>query len=305
MNTFSRLSIALLTLAIAITFGVDAASAAKGNGGPTAAKYYSITQDYRKCIDPLCGRYWVQELNSATTTCSDGTVAEACYVADIDWSVLGVSEGQELYLNGAANSGQVIVSGSLRSRRYAGFGKLGELQVDDAWEAATTNPSTGAAYALTQTNIVCAKAPCQNVSALTLNGATTTLVAPDFSAVMADASDLAAAQTAMASGDLLATGTIGAESVLAVTQFFLRVGGGECWNNSDCTVSNYTKKVKNPKQCYCPLCDYEAMTVEQAEENIDSYTQHCSGTICPAVKCAAPAAASCLDGTCEFEAVKL
>ncbi len=305
MTTFARFNVALLALCATTLLGTTTATAAKGGKGAAAPSYYSIEQDYRKCIDPLCGRYWVKELNSSTTTCFDGTVADACYVADIDWKALGVSEDQELYFSGAASAGQIIVSATLGSRPYSGFGKLGVLKVDDAWEAATTNPATGGAYALTQTGIVCAKAPCQNVSALTLNSATTTLVAPDFSAVMAGADDLTAAQEAMSTGDLLATGTIGAESVLSVTQFYLRVGGGECWNNSGCTASNYTKAVKNPNQCYCPLCNYQAMSLEEAQHNADSWGQHCAAIICPAVKCAAPSTVVCANGSCEFEAIKL
>jgi hypothetical protein len=56
---------------------------------------YSVKPDYRYCMSPLCGGYWLKALATTKTLCSDGTVADACYVANINLSRLGTMTPQE------------------------------------------------------------------------------------------------------------------------------------------------------------------------------------------------------------------
>ena len=38
--------------------------------------WYSVRRDYRKCMAPMCGGYWVKAMNQRKTQCVDGTRAE-------------------------------------------------------------------------------------------------------------------------------------------------------------------------------------------------------------------------------------
>jgi hypothetical protein len=49
---------------------------------------YSVQRDYRLCVSPLCGGYWLQALKTTQTLCSDGSVADTCYVANLNMTGL-------------------------------------------------------------------------------------------------------------------------------------------------------------------------------------------------------------------------
>jgi hypothetical protein len=57
--------------------------------------YYSVEQDLRDCVFPLCGGYWLSALATTKTLCSDGSVADACYVVSFNLSRLGLTPKEE------------------------------------------------------------------------------------------------------------------------------------------------------------------------------------------------------------------
>jgi|GEM_PF-3572211 len=46
--------------------------------------YFTVEQDTRRCAFPLCGGFWLTSANEDHTVCADGSVAQRCYVAEID-----------------------------------------------------------------------------------------------------------------------------------------------------------------------------------------------------------------------------
>ena len=51
--------------------------------------YYYLRPDYRRCVSPLCGGYFIRRPNQPQTKCVDGTWQRECYVAQVDLEGLG------------------------------------------------------------------------------------------------------------------------------------------------------------------------------------------------------------------------
>src|SRR5688500_12601665 len=77
----------------------------------STSTYYTVRQDLRRCIYPLCGGAWVKRANQDWTHCADGSWANECYVAEINLSALGLSpvQAQET----AALKGRLMLRGKL------------------------------------------------------------------------------------------------------------------------------------------------------------------------------------------------
>lgn len=201
-----------------------------------APVYFTVSPDMRLCPSPRCGGFWVRAINRRTTACADGTSAEACYVASIDWRAMG----GDPHISAAT----VIVKGNLRLQTYAGFGDLGVLVARDAWGSATALSPAGVTYRLSDSGIVCVAAPCFNVDAEALNlGLTLKLSGYDLSKVGATDEQIKLAALAYRKGRLLASGSIvpaasttrpGSE--LVVSQFFLPARWW-CYSDADCGAS--------------------------------------------------------------------
>lgn len=88
---------------------------------------YEVRPDLRRCVSPLCGGYWLRAVNHQQTTCFDGTVADACYVAEIDWNRAGWNATQVADYFTAAANGPMLIGGRQIARTYMGFGDLGVM----------------------------------------------------------------------------------------------------------------------------------------------------------------------------------
>src|SRR5262245_387346 len=64
-------------------------------------RYVTIARDPRLCPSPLCGGFWVTSVNQSSTVCADGSQAARCYVAELDFSLAGLSPEQEAKVRGA------------------------------------------------------------------------------------------------------------------------------------------------------------------------------------------------------------
>ena len=86
-------------LGIAIAVGVFAALSngageARADSLSATSTYHQIHRDLRRCVFPLCGGYFVRRVNHRLTRCANGVYRAACYVAEADWSPLGLSDDE-------------------------------------------------------------------------------------------------------------------------------------------------------------------------------------------------------------------
>ena len=95
--------------------------------------YFAVRPDPRACPTPMCGGFWVVELNQAVTHCADGTTAaeaQGCYVAELNSDVPGLAEKTRPLAN-------AIVKGKVAAKTFGTLGNLGEIDITDAWQSVT------------------------------------------------------------------------------------------------------------------------------------------------------------------------
>ena len=102
-----------------------------------SSQYVRLRHDARRCVSPLCGGYWVSRVNQPTTRCADGTWQRECYVADADWTALGLDEATLDGFVGHAGAGTAVVRARLEPVDRGTFGNLGRLVALEGFEAAT------------------------------------------------------------------------------------------------------------------------------------------------------------------------
>lgn len=130
--------------------------------------YYLVTRpDYRKCMYPLCGGYYVREVNEAQSTCLNDVNAPDCYVAQVDLSALVLPADDLAELQNLTHEGHVLVRGAISP--MANHAAIGVLEVTEAWRGITLNEPTGEFHLLKNNGIKCITYPCQVLSQLTLN----------------------------------------------------------------------------------------------------------------------------------------
>ena len=123
--------------------------------------YYSIRQDFRKCVFPLCGGYWLSAVNLPETTCADGTIADSedgCYISELDLNGLELSDGDLLH-------------GEFVKKEYPNFGTMDTLSVDSLYSPIFDQPheSYFRYNLLRPTGIVCITQPCPSNEVAKLN----------------------------------------------------------------------------------------------------------------------------------------
>ena len=131
----------------------------------TSRTYVTFTRDFRKCVSPMCGGYFVTDLNRVNAT--------AHYVSGFDFSAAGLDD---------ATVTKALEGGSATILR----GKLGAedsrfhtrpFLISDAWRGMPgVNVAAGDAfYFVASVNIQCIKAPCPSMRATKLNAGGATL----------------------------------------------------------------------------------------------------------------------------------
>ncbi|MBH8561420.1 hypothetical protein I8748_04370 [Nostoc sp. CENA67] len=130
--------------------------------------YYTVRRDFRKCISPICGGYFIKQVNLKATPCIDGVFREECYVSAIDWSSLKVAPDELAKIQNDDGS-RVILRGSIVPVEFPGFGEFGNLRVKEAFIAATDTPAKGTFVGLKNNGIVCITTPCFSTDKLVLN----------------------------------------------------------------------------------------------------------------------------------------
>lgn len=193
--------------------------------GASQRSYVVIQRDYRKCSYPMCGGWYVHDVNRKTQT--------PTYVADLDFAGSGLDEATQAIVENAGQSEVVL------------YGKLGKLagsdlktfKVQSAWrgmpgETVDEKLETFFATAAIDPPIQCFVAPCssvtikplhknqsQNIERIDLDGLAEPLVDRNWLADRA------------LHGEALVAGTVvdgevfqgGPERVLAASQVFLKL----------------------------------------------------------------------------------
>jgi hypothetical protein len=272
----------------------------------SAGAYFVGRQDVRRCRWPLCGGYWVRQVNRPRLRCPDGSSAAECYVALLDTEALG---GATL---AGFGGGTTLVRGTFDTGDAGEFGTYPLLRADAAWQSAADAAPQGDLQLLGDNGIRCIRAPCFSGTAQRLN----TSVSRTFSELDLDgagASDeqLALATEAFSQRELVATGrfvpTRGGGLRFRASQLYLPVAPlvapDQCSSDADCTLSFYTAPVGSAAACYCPTCPVP-QTAAVAAANAAGWQAYCAEThgfeVCPPAPCAPPPPVACLAGTCGY-----
>jgi hypothetical protein len=285
--------------------GEDSTSEEVAVGG---AVYVRVRHDDRRCVSPLCGGYWVSRVNQRTLRCVDGTSAAECYVAEIDWSGLGLTDRALEGFQGRP----FILRARIAPKVYGSFGTMGSLVAVEGWSAINGAEPTGRVHRVVDAHRVCVRAPCPSLDAFRLNSTVTaTLTSVDLTRVAGVTRSGVSRGTAaldrepglLVAGDVV-TAASGARAVTA-SQFYLRVSAGVsdaqyCVADADCVMGTNTRDVASSADCYCRICPVAAMNVSTAERRDRAYQRHCASSrqICPLYRCMAPPAVACVNHAC-------
>lgn len=131
--------------------------------------------DPRRCAAPRCGGWWMRAVNQSSTTCFDGSTADECYVAEIDWSGAGYDAAAVSLAESAV--GGTIVDGRITTEVISGV-TIGGFEARAAWIAEWGTPPTSdgratAYHSLSDNGLRCLVDPCFNIDLVELNTGTT------------------------------------------------------------------------------------------------------------------------------------
>jgi hypothetical protein len=133
--------------------------------------YFTLKRDFRRCMFPMCGGYYVSRVNRATTRCADGNYAAACYVAELNLSGLDLDAATTAEIPGDTST--IVMRGFVGAKTYANLGRFGNFRATEAWRApaAGADLPTGTFYIVDDSNIRCFRAPCPSTRERKLNSA--------------------------------------------------------------------------------------------------------------------------------------
>ncbi|MCC5636026.1 hypothetical protein LC593_09180 [Nostoc sp. CHAB 5844] len=194
--------------------------------------YYTVRRDFRRCVSPICGGYFIKQVNLKATPCLDGVFRSECYVSAIDWSSLKVSPYQLAKIQNDDGS-RLLLRGNIVPVTFPGFGEFGNLRIKEAFIAATNAPTKGTFVGLKDNGIRCITTPCFSTNQLILNKPKISQVSSiDLSQTGATQKQLDAATSEIFGQGLIAVGiTEVVENVdltrrgtqFVATQFYFRV----------------------------------------------------------------------------------
>ncbi|MCC6749273.1 MAG: hypothetical protein IT371_16540 [Deltaproteobacteria bacterium] len=280
----------------------------------STSTYFSVRRDFRKCMSPLCGGYFVKRLNRTTTRCHDGVYAAECYAAELELSALGLSASDAASFEAEVASGRGLLRGRVVAHTYGSGGGswvLGQFKASEGWRAASANAPTGIFRRMTDNGIRCIKAPCFNLHGPRLNSTLTMdFSALDLRAAGATPEQLQKANEALLTRDGvivagLARTTRDGGRTMVGSQFYLRVKKSapaplSCAKDTDCTWTAFDRPVTSPGECYCTVCPTAVLNVTTATANQASWDAQCAAVrlMCPAYPCRLVPDPVCRNGLC-------
>ncbi len=105
--------------------------------------YVTVRRDFRKCMFPMCGGYYVKAAEGAKLRCVDGSSALECYVPELQLTALKLTAAQNDTLQGAL--GSAILYGQIAPKTINGAA-WGTFVVQKAWVAPNEGATKGALY---------------------------------------------------------------------------------------------------------------------------------------------------------------
>lgn len=189
--------------------------------------FYTVRPDFRECVSPICGGWFVKAVNLNAIPCPDGSIKKECYVGSDKIKIPGLSDRQMAELRQAMHESRALLVGAISSRI-----KQGLLVIRGAWISATPQAAEGTFVGVRSNGIVCITYPCPSYDGYILNQRyIKSLAAVDLSAVQASDEQLMQAQAAIDSDDGLplaghfveVTGPAGSAQGIAASQFYLKV----------------------------------------------------------------------------------
>lgn len=169
--------------------------------GVSATEVFTARPDYRRCVAPLCGGYFVKLVNKKLTQCADGSLQSECYVSSIIYGSGPINAS----ISSFANKTPLLLLGRIVPKTYDGFGNLGLLVAKEAYRSATENTASGNFYGVTNNGIVCITTPCFSYDEALLNTANRITKLSDVNLEMSGASPdaIASAYQLLANGGTL------------------------------------------------------------------------------------------------------
>lgn len=225
-----------LLLSLLLVLGASAAQAGKAaaKAAARAGSVFRLRPDLRACEPPLCGGFFVSEVNRDLTRCADGTQAPECYVVRLEAAGKAVPDAEALTdLASAPEKQRGLLRGDLMADRKAASSAQAILRVTEAWRPAGEGEVEGSFFHVRDAGIRCVKAPCPSIRAVLLNEATELSVAEvDLERAKASPAELERAADALANDGILVAGAPDPASapsagVLLAARLYLRVGAGQ------------------------------------------------------------------------------
>lgn len=139
---------------------LDGEALGKADGVAENFTFFTMRQDFRKCMYPMCGGQWVSRVNRAYSRCADGTVAEECYVSDVDWaSSQLVAEDVDALMS---NKDKLLVRARIAPVDFEGMGVFGTLEVSEGWFGGSDGEPLGLFTRVRDSGLRCITTPCPN-----------------------------------------------------------------------------------------------------------------------------------------------
>lgn len=161
---WSWIAAGLMAMSAGATLAADQCPVPEPGG-----RYYIVTgPDPRACPSPICGGWFVKEVNKPNSRCSDGVWAAQCHAGEVDLSALPLGDVRRARLQEQFGKGHALVRGRLE-RRPMGDLAMDVLVADEGWLGQALTKPSGRFVGLKDSGIVCVTAPCPSIFERTLN----------------------------------------------------------------------------------------------------------------------------------------
>ena len=206
------------------------------SNGSRGGKYFIVTHpDYRKCAYPICGGWFVREVNHRKMECADGTTGAECHATFVDLGLISLSPDEAAKFQDAFGASHALVRGRLKQKPDEFGNMVDTLVATEAWRGVAGSTATGGFYGVSDSGIVCITYPCPSFHEIKLNTSTAQNIhGVDLAASGADAKAVQAGFDELFATSILAAGTHspitgpgGVGTQLVASEFYSRVLPGK------------------------------------------------------------------------------
>ena len=166
MNHFQSLEFFVLSLLLTALSSTSWAEPVDENTPIDAERvgFFTARPDFRECIYPLCGGYFVKAVNQSTTVCADGARQFECYVSDIISSSPVADDAIDPF-----DPTPILLVGKLSQQETETVGPIGVFNAQDVHYAVTPNTALGRFFDVKNLGIACITSPCFSFAQTVLN----------------------------------------------------------------------------------------------------------------------------------------